>query len=529
MKSAVTIVAALLACAVSGAAGASPIAMPQHYSMQHHAVTTSSGEAQAAFDEGLTLLYAFNRLAARHAFERAAAADPRLAMAYWGIGESYGPNVNVPIDDAGEKAGYEAVMRAKALTAGASDVETAYIAALSARYSNAPHPDFASLARAYERAMADLMHRYPDDLDAATLYAESEMDLHAWQWFSPSGQPAEGTNDIIATLESVLARDPMHIGANHYYIHATEESPHPERALLSAQRLSTFSFEPAAAHLVHMPAHTYMRTGYYDLAVSSNVSATEQDRAYLAIVPDREASSYYGHDLLFLTAAYQMEGNLAGAKQAADMLSGQGAFLPAIFALCRFDRWHDILGLAAPKQSAEEPMRSAIWHYARGLAFAGTGDLASASKERQVLADFQRTLGVPGVVGWYNGSKAILSIALDVLDAKIDVARNKPALAVPLLSRAVHAQDNLMYIEPPDWYYPVRESLGAAFLLSGDANGAEHAFRDDLVRNPRNGRSLFGLAKSLEAEGDATDGAWVRRAFAQAWEDADTTLSLNDL
>jgi hypothetical protein len=211
------------------------------------------------------------------------------------------------------------------------------------------------------------------------------------------------------------------------------------------------------------------------------------------------------------------------------MLSEQGADVPAMFALCRFDRWHEILALAVPKNSPEEPLRAAVWHYARGLAFAGTGDPANAQKERDVLADLDKTLVVPGLAGWYNGSKSILGIALDVLDAKISLSRNKPSPAVALLTQAAHLQDALLYIEPPDWYYPVRESLGAAFLRSGDLKGAEKAFRDDLIRNPRNGRSLFGLAESLKAQGDATDEAWARRAFEKAWMNADTTLTIDQL
>lgn len=513
----------------AGIAAASPVATPSHYSLQHHVVSTANAEAQAAFDEGLTLLYAFNREAARLAFERAAAADPKLAMAYWGVAESWGPNVNVAIDNAGERAAYDAVEKAKALEAGASEEEIAYIDALSTRYSNAPHPPFAALAQAYKHAMGDLTHRYPDDLDAATLYAESEMDLHAWQWFTPAGQPAEGTNDIIATLESVLARDPMHIGANHFYVHATEESLHPERAVLSAQRLGTFLFEPAAAHLVHMPAHTFERTGFYDQAALSNARATDLDRAYLAGLQDQEAGSYYVHDLTFLASAYQMEGNFAGAQQTGVQLAKEGAWVPSVFVLCRFARWHDILALSEPKADPNEQIRRGMWQFARGLAYAGLGDAANAQKERQVLAETARTLDVPAVVGWYNSSKSIFALALDVLDAKIALARGHAGAAIPFLARAAHNQDALIYIEPPDWYYPVRESLGAAQLRAGDAKGAERTFRDDLARNPRSGRSLFGLAESLKAQGDAADASWVRRQFVDAWQHADIELSIDRL
>ncbi|HYK54729.1 MAG TPA: hypothetical protein VEV38_14500 [Candidatus Eremiobacteraceae bacterium] len=512
-------------------AGASPMAMPPHYSFVHHPVSTTSTSAQASFDEGLTLLYSFNRLAARNAFMRAASADPNLAMAYWGIAESYGPNVNVPIDEAGEKAASDAIAHAKSLLGNASEEEAAYISALSVRYTTAPHPNYNALARAYERAMSDLSHKYPDDLDAATLFAESEMDLHAWAWFSTSGQPAEGTNEIIATLESVLARDPMHIGANHYYIHATEESKNPERALLSAQRLGTFTFEPAAAHLVHMPAHTFMRTGYYDQASAVNVRATEHDRMYLATEMDPEASGYYDHNLFFLASADQMEGNFAGARAAAAQADGKDVGTITLFALCRFARWHDILNLPVPRSSPPpyDPLRPAIWQFARGMAYAGTGDGAAAQKELQLLGDLNRSMSIPTVTGFNNSSRQILGLAVDVLGAKIDRGAGRYTDAAALLVRAVRIQDGLIYVEPPDWYFPVRESLGAALLKAGDAKGAERTFREDLARNPRNPRSLFGLQKALEAEGDTTDAAWAQAEFETAWRNADTQLSIDDL
>ena len=527
--SAVAFFATVASIALAGAATASPIIVPPHYSLVSHPVSTSSAAAQRAFDEGLTLLYSFNRLAARAAFERAAQADPDLAMAYWGIAESYGPNVNVPIDEAGERSASDALAHARSLLGYASEEEAAYIAALAVRYTTAPHPNYNALARAYERAMSDLSHKYPDDLDAATLFAESEMDLHPWAWFSNSGQPAEGVNEAIATLEGVLARDPMHIGANHYYIHATEMSKDPGRALLSAQRLGTFTFEPAAAHLVHMPAHTYMRTGYYDLAASVNVRATEHDRMYLSTEMDPEASGYYAHNLFFLASAYEMEGDYAGARAAAAQADGKDVGSITLFVLCRFARWHEILNLGGLKAAPADPLRMPLWRFARGMAFAGTGDVASAQRELGMLGDLNKSMNLPAVAGFNNASRQLLGIALDVLGAKIDRATGHYTDAAALLVRAVRIQDGLLYIEPPDWYYPVRESLGAALLRAGDAKGAERTFRDDLARDPRNPRSLFGLEKSLEAEGDMTDAAWVQREFTAAWRNADVQPSMDDL
>ena len=325
------VVSFLVICVLATVANADGMQMPAGVApaRQHHAVSTTNAQAQAYFDQGLTLLYAFNRAAARHAFERAAAADPRLAMAQWGIAASYGSNINVPIDEAGERSAIAAVQRAQQLSAGADELDRAWIGALATRYTSAAKPDFAALDHAYARAMANLSAKYPDDLDAATLYAESLMDLRPWALYTPAGQPVQDTATIVATLESVMRRDPGHIGANHFYIHATEASTTPERGLIAATRLSSMNFEPAAAHLVHMPAHTYMRTGAYESGVMSNEHATQHDRAYLANNEDREASGYYQHNLTMLADAYSMLGNYAVHSRAAPVRAPSPRGCPA--------------------------------------------------------------------------------------------------------------------------------------------------------------------------------------------------------
>ncbi|HEV2909455.1 MAG TPA: hypothetical protein VGX02_09290 [Candidatus Eremiobacteraceae bacterium] len=521
----------LLVLCVPSLASASSMAMNSAapYARQHHAVSTSSAQAQSYFDQGLTLLYSFNRAASRHAFEQAAHADPHLAMAQWGIAMTYGSNINVSIDAAGERSAYAALQRAKALEPGASELDRAWISALSARYASASKPDFAKLDAAYAAAMKALVAKYPDDLDAATMYAESLMDLKPWALYTPHGEPVSGTQTIVAELESVMRRDPNHIGANHFYIHATEASTSPERALIAASRLSSMSFEPAAAHLVHMPAHTYMRTGAFESAVMSNEHATQHDRMYLAGNEDREASGYYAHNLTMLAYGYGMQGASAGAAATQKRLADSGAMVPAMFVPLRFGRWSEILASSQPAESPDEPTRVAFWHFSRGMAYAATGDLTHARAELEEVKSADAAIKMPQISGFTNSSANLLEIAQDELGAKIAQASGDGATAVPLLEDGVATQDGLIYIEPPDWYHPVRESLGGLLLQLHRYSDAEAVFRADLQRNPRNPRSLFGLAAALDGLGRAADAQLVRQQFTTAWQYADTKLTVDAL
>lgn len=513
----------------SGLAAAMDMPAATSPARQHHPVSTTSPIAQAYFDQGLTLLYAFNRGASRRAFEQAAAADPHLAMAQWGIAMTYGSNINVPIDEPGERAAFAALGKAQQLAAGADDLDRAWISALAARYTNAAKPDFAKLDAAYASGMKQLVAQYPDDLDAATLYAESLMDLRPWALYTSAGVPVTDTQTIVATLESVLRREPDHIGANHFYIHATEASTSPERALISASRLGAMNFEPAAAHLVHMPAHTYMRTGAFESAVMSNEHATQHDRAYLAMHEDREASGYYGHNLTMLADGYSVQGNYQGAAAAQHRLASEGAMVPAMYVPLRFARWAEISAMTQPAASPDEPMRVAFWHFCRGMAFSSTGDAAKAQVELAAVKAADGELKVPTINGFTNSSSDLLGIAQDELGAKIAQGSGDSATAVSLLQSAVKAQDGLIYIEPPDWYHPVRESLGGLLLQLHRYTEAEAVFRADLQRNPRNPRSLFGLAAALEAQGRTGEAALVQQQFKTAWQYADTTLTIDAL
>ena len=517
-----------------------PVLMPglgQH----HHTISTENPEAQRFFDQGLTLVFAFNHEEAARSFQRASELDPHSAMAFWGIALALGPCINLDVDPPHEQAAYEAVQRASSLASGATERERDYIQALAKRYSSDPKVDLRKLDAEYANAMRELSKRYPDDLDAATLYAESLMDLHPWKLWSLDGRPTEGTEEIISVLESVLRRDPSHLGANHYYIHATEASPHPEWALPSARRLETLA--PAAGHLVHMPAHTYMREGDYAAAAHSNAAAADADRVYLrksGTTGSMYDMMYYCHNLHFLTASYSMEGDFGHAKQAADELMADVSpmlhdmpmaevYVPTpIFVLVRFHRWDEVLKLPATPHTLA--MTTAFWHFGRGVAFAAKNQIGMAEAERKILETAQKETPADLEFSFYsNKAKNFLDLAAAILDARIANARGEHEQAIKSWKSAVEIEDGLYYGEPPEWFYPVRESLGAALLLDGEANRAEAVFRTDLQHYPRNPRSLFGLLKALEVQQKSSDVEEVRREFEAAWKNADVPLELGDL
>ncbi len=521
------------------ASEAKPATLMSGLGTLHHPVSTGNAEAQRFFDQGLALIYGFNHEEAARSFRRAAELDPNLAMAYWGIALAVGPNYNeAQVDPQRMRAAYEAIQQALSLAAKASEPERAYIEALAKRFSLAPNPDLKKLSLDYKDAMGELAKRYPDDLNAATLYADSLMNLTPWQLWSEDGKPAQHTEEIVAVLESVLKRDPNHIGANHLYIHAVEASMTPERALPSADRLGKLA--PAAGHLVHMPAHIYIRTGDYLAAAKSNEDAAAADEAYLKNTGARGMypAMYYSHNLHFLVEAHKWAGRFRDAQKAAERLEANvrpyvkempmvEGFLPtSLFVLLRFNRWDEIL--KAPEPERELAITSAIWHYARGLAFAATGKIAEAEKERQRFLSAAQSISADTPFG-LNSASSIFEIAEHALEARIARAKGERRLEVEMWHKAVAAQDALHYDEPPGWYYSVRESLGGALLRAGEVAEAEVVFREDLKRNPRNGRSLFGLMESLKAQGKASSARWVQREFETAWQHADTKLSIEDL
>ncbi|MBX3277236.1 MAG: hypothetical protein KF868_04435 [Acidobacteria bacterium] len=521
------------------AGDAKPATLMPGFSNHHHPVKTSSAEAQRFFDQGLAILYAFNHEESARSFRRAAALDPEMAMAYWGIALAVGPNYNEPTIDLDRmKAAYEAIQKGRTLAASGPAHERDYIEALARRFTLDPNPDGKLLGRAYADAMRALASRYPDDLDAATLFADSLMNLNPWQLWTRDGRPAPGTEEIVAILEGVLKRDPDHIGANHLYIHAVEASTQPERALPSAARLGRLA--PSAGHLVHMPGHIYLRTGDYSESAKSNELAAEADRRYIEQTGARGmyAAMYYSHNLHFLVESYGRMGNyakaLASARRLEENVRGYVAEMPMIegflpspyFTMLRFGRWSEML--EAPEPDRAHKLTHALWRYARCAAFAGAGKISEAQSEQARF--LEEASNLPGETPFgLNSAESVLRIARHVVAARIAWARGDKSASIAEWKMAAEAQDALNYDEPPGWYYPVRESLGAALLLSGRAAEAEDAFRADLKVNARNGRSLFGLMESLKAQKKDAAARRVEMEFERAWKEADVKLRIEDL
>src|SRR3984893_4913624 len=379
----------------SAASGVSSVCTANGFGKVHHPVKTSNPQAQRLFEQAMALDYGFNHNQAEQCFREAARLDPNMPMAYWGIALVLGTNYNMPVDDAREKLAYENVQKALALSANAPPNEHDYIQALAKRYTDAPHPDYDRLEPAYHDAMREVYQTYPDDLDAATLFAESGMNLHPWQLYDREGQPAPGTDEIVAVLEAVLKRDPNLVGANHFYIHAVEASTHPEAALPSAQRLAALA--PASGHLVHMPSHIYIRTGDHESGEKTNVAAVRVDDAYFAVAHPQGVYPlmYYTHNLHFIAAENAFLGNYAASLQAAKRAqehvvphTKEMGMLDFFYSLplqimVLFHRWDEIMAL--PQMDASQAVTTVEWHYARALAAANTSKLDQARTELAAL------------------------------------------------------------------------------------------------------------------------------------------------
>jgi tetratricopeptide (TPR) repeat protein len=474
-----------------------------------HPITTANPQAQRYFDQGLRFIYAFNHDEATRAFKEAARLDPNCAMAYWGIALTLGPNYNLPVDAERDRAAYEALQKALSLAPQVSEAERAYIEAVAKRHSSDPKADRKALDQTYANAMREVAKRYPDDLDAATLFAEALMNVRPWDLWTHDGQPQPGTEEIVSTLESVLKRNPDHPGAIHYYIHTVEASPQPERAVPFADRLGKLT--PGAGHLVHMPSHIYIRVGRYHDAAESNAKAAAIDAAYIEKYNIQGAyrMMYYPHNIHFFWAAATLEGRSAEALQAARDFSAKlpvemvrqmpmvEAFVPTyLFALVRFGKWQEILKQPAPP--ADLTYSTGMWHYARGLAFAAKKQWKKAATAHATLTEIAKATP-PDARVMMNSAAALLNLAASVLAGELAAKQGKTAEAVQSLETAVRQQDELRYEEPPSWYYPVRQSLGAVLLKAGRAAEAEAVYREDLKRNPENGWSLYGLTQSLRA------------------------------
>jgi tetratricopeptide (TPR) repeat protein len=514
---------------------ASAVKLEEGLGVVVHPVSTKNAEAQQFFNQGLAYMYAFNHQEAIKSFKRAAELDANLAMAYWGVALGLGSNYNVTADANQLKEAYAALQKAVQLAPKASEIERDYIAALAKRYSaDGSQSDRAKLGEDYRSAMRELVKKYPDDLDAAVLYAESMMNLRPWQLWSKDGKPAEGTLEIIAVLEGVMKRNPNHTGANHYYIHAVEASPNPERGLASAARLGWLA--PNAGHLVHMPSHIYIRTGDYTEAAKANADAIVADKNYIQKngAENLYAMMYYNHNIHFLAAASAMGGNYAEAVKQSQILEANvrphlkmmpmlEMFAPyPLVTLVRFRKWDEIMKYPSP--DAELRITGAYLNFARGMALSNTGKTDEARKELAALRE--KIKAIPVETGFGNSTAhGVLAIADNLLAGEIALAAKDNKAAIDFLRQAAAAEDVVNYNEPPDWDLPIREWLGRALLTDGQFAEAEKVYRTELEKHPRNGRALFGLAEALRKQGKTDSAAMVEREFEKSWEKADTRLT----
>ena len=502
-----------------------PVALYKGLGNWRHPIATRNPEAQKFFDQGLSLLFGFNRYESLRSFRKASELDPSAAMPYWGIAASQGPYINMDGDPSFDlKAACTAVEAGRKVASSAPERERAYLEAV-ATWCPEYRPDV------YVKAVAALAARWPDDLDAQTLHAESLMIPQRWKWYSHDGRPAEGTAEAERLLEGVLRRWPDHPGANHYYIHAVESSPTPERAIPSAQRL--MGVVPWAGHMVHMPGHIWLVMGDYELAASVNERAGAVDREYMSAsnVTLGSYTPYYVHNLHFIVYARWMQGHRAEALKAADSISAAAApmlemmpemadaFLTqTVFARVRTLAWDDMLKM--PQPSGKLPATTAMWHYGRALAMLAKGDRAGASKERAV---FEELAGkVPADAPWgQNKASDVMKLGREIVAARLGED------AIAHWTKAVEIQDAFTYDEPPAWYYPVRESLGAELVRAGRAAEGEKVLREGLRRSPRNGFMLFGLLEALKLQ--QKDSAEVQREFDAVWAKSDVKLTLGAL
>lgn len=497
----------------------------------HMAVGTCSDQAQRYFDQGLTLLYAFNHAEAIRSFREAARLDPTCAMAWWGVALAYGPNINKPMDPADVPKAWEALQKARELSPKANETTQAYVAALSKRYGEKAAEDRSPLDRAYADAMRELVKKYPDDLDAATLFAESLMGLSPWDYWTKDARPKPETQEMLAALEGVLRRNPDHPGANHYYIHAVE-AVEPEKALASADRL--LHYAPGAGHLVHMPAHIYLRIGLYREATIANELAGKADQSYIAQCNAQGfyPAMYYPHNMHFLWYTNAMEGrsatSIAAAREIAKhgdhMALGEAERLAPLHSLVlvRFGKWDELL--AEPIPAADRKFQRAMSDYVRGLAFSAKGNVKQAAEHLAALQSVAQASDATSIDLPILPASTLITIAAHDLAAHIALRAGEGDRAITELTKAVALEDELPYMEPPFSYMPMRHGLGAALLTIGRTKEAEAVYREDLKRNPNNGWSLFGLSETLRASGKSEAADEAKRQFEQAWIRADVKL-----
>lgn len=531
--------ALVVVAAVSGESAPASAAEPRRFEglgSHHRQISTQSEEAQRFFDQGLAFLYSFNHDEALRSLKHAASLDPQCAAIDWATALANGPHINFPmVDEAHARAASEALERARRNLDRASPLERDLIRALETRYADPQPEDRRPLDVAYATAMRGLWQKYPQDADIGALFAEALMDLWPWDLWTSGGEPKEDTLEVLATLEKVLALQPDHPLALHLYVHALEASPYPERAALAAERLR--DLQPALGHMVHMPSHIDVRLGQWQRAIEANERSIRADAAYRELSPEQDFFRLYmAHNHHMLAFAAMMSGK---EKRATDAISQMLSEIPApwleknavmadgMFAMpyevhLRFGRWDAML--AEPEPAANLPIARTFRHFARGVAFAAKDRVADARAEQQAFASARAALPEKAMFVM-NPAAKVLAVAEAMLEGEILYREKRVEEAVAALEEAVRREEELRYIEPPDWIQPVRHVLGATLMDAGRPVEAERVYRYDLVRHPHNGWSLHGLWQSLAAQGKTDEAAAARALFTQAWKGADVVLT----
>ncbi|HEX5612280.1 MAG TPA: tetratricopeptide repeat protein [Burkholderiales bacterium] len=492
-------------------------------------VTTSSREAQRYFDQGLRLAWGFNHAEALRAFRKAQRLDPQCAMCFWGEAYALGPNINVPMDEKAIAPAVAAATKARALASQAKPHEQALIEAIAMRYSADPKAERAKLDAAYAEAMKRAAANFPQDVDVAAIYAEALMVLSPWDYWEPGGARLKLTvAELVETLERVLQKDPQHVGAIHLYIHTVEASNDAKRAEPYADRLAKLA--PGAGHLVHMPAHIYYRIGRYKDSLATNRVAVRVDEEYIRRFRPEGVYplAYYPHNVHFVMASAQMSGEgptvIEAAKKLGNVISDEAARAVLLmqpvkaapyFAHAQFGDAASVMSLADP--GADFPYIRATWRYARGIVQAQKGDVAAAAKELAELETIATAADFTAFESWNIPAKEVSIIAAHVLRARIAQAKKDLDGAVRELEAAVALQDKLPYMEPPYWYYPVRQTLGGVLALKGEHQRARDVFRESLQKTPNNGWALYGLAQTYARQGMKREAAAVEKHLARAW------------
>lgn len=506
----------------------------------HFAVSTDRPRAQAFFDQGLRLAYAFDHGAALRAFREAARLDPQCAMCAWGMALVLGPNINAPMEPDAHAAAFAAIRQAVAFQAHASEKERLLIAALARRYSNDDGAQRAALDQAYAAAMGEVQRRYPDDVEIAVLTAEALMDLSPWDYWDAGGNPKGRTAEILTLLDRALQLDPRHTGALHFRIHMTEASGDPERAVPHADRLGGLA--PGAGHLVHMPSHIYYRVGRYLDSLRANKAAVAADERHLREngADPLYRHAYYPHNIHFLMVSAQMAGDGPTAIDAAGKLDAtlsdevvrkvpwtQPIKAAPYFVHAQFSELETVLAL--PDPGTRFPYVTALWHYARGSAHAAQGHVFAAQNEIAAIERLSRRSDFDDLEKGGVPARDVLAIAVQVIRGRIAQAKNDQGAAIEAFTAAVALEDKLAYMEPPFWYYPVRQSLGAALAAAGETDRAETVFRESLQRSPNNGWALFGLATVFERRGDHKAAEAFHARLDRTWAGDRALLRLDRL